>query len=116
MLDDSEFLDSVIPYTQEVLPDWMFAPYPIQEQMVLPAHSPSDTASTGSGDTFTQSLMELPDSASANPFENHPQEPPRLVSSPCETTSELVPNQIGHQNEVLFHLCKLITSPTILPA
>lgn len=114
MLDEHELLDSVIPYTQEVLPDWMFAPYPVQEQLMLPAHSPSDSTSGGSEDTFTQGLIDLPDNVPVDPFESQHLQPPRLVSSPCETTTELVPNHIGHQNEVLFHLCKLIPDSTTL--
>lgn len=114
MLDDRELLDSMIPYTQEALPDWMFAPYPLQEQLMLPAQSPSDSTSTGSGDTFTQGLMDIPDTVPVDPFESNYLRPHRSVSSPCETTSELVPNQIGYQNEVLFHLCKLTPFLTTL--
>lgn len=97
----------MVPYTQEILPNWMFAPYSAQEQMILPAQSPSDSTSTGSEDDFTQNFVDIPESsASAGPFENNHLQPPSLVSSPCEATTAVIPNQIEHQNEFLFHLCK----------
>ena len=111
MLDD-EPLDSVIPYTQDGLPDWMFASFPIQGSQVpvdLPELPPADSDSPGPMNIFT-SLMELPDTNVTHPFESQ-LETPRLLASPArhlppETSTELIHNHIGSENEILFQMCK----------
>lgn len=115
MLDDRELLDAVIPHSQEFLSDWMPAAFTLQESeesMILPAQPPSNGAGPGSGDIFAQGLMDLLETVSTHPFEHHQLEPPRLVASPTrrpssETATELIPSQIGNQNERLFEMCKL---------
>lgn len=64
--------------------------------------------------------MELLETVSTHPFENHQLEPPRLVPSPTqqptsETSTELIPNQIGNQHERLFQMCKLRPSQPFYP-
>jgi hypothetical protein len=97
------------------MPDWMSATFPGQEsqdQMILTAQPSSNSIGHASEDVFTQSIMELLESVSTHPFENHQLEPPRLVASPTrqlssEISTELMPNQIGNQHESLFQMCKL---------
>ncbi|KFY08400.1 hypothetical protein V492_06265 [Pseudogymnoascus sp. VKM F-4246] len=110
--DDCELLDTVIPNTEEFIPDWMpatFTGHEPQDQMILTAQPSSNSLGHGSEDIFTQSLMELLETVSTHPFENHQQEPSRLIASPArqlppETSNELIPNQIGNQHERLFQM------------
>lgn len=103
--------------------DWMPATFPAQEsqdQMILTAQPSSNSVGHGSEDIFTQSLMEILETVSTHPFENHQLETPRLVPSPTqqstsETSTELIPNQIRNQHEQLFQMCTLKPSQPFYP-
>jgi hypothetical protein len=80
--------------------------------MILTAQPSMNSIGHGPEDIFSQSLMELLDTVSTHPFDTQQLEPPRVVASPArqpssDTSTELIPNQIGNQHERLFQMCKL---------
>lgn len=114
MLDDHEPLDAVMPFSQDYTADWMFTTFPVQESedaMSLPAIPPAEGDSPGPSNIFSPNLMGQSDTVANRSSENNQLTPFRFLGSPARQSppvagTELIPNQIGSQNEILFQMCK----------
>lgn len=114
MLDDHEPLDAMVPFSQDYMADWMFTTFPVQESqdpMSLPAIPAAESDSPGPGNIFSPTLMGPSETIANRTPEGNQLTPSRFLGSPGGqspplTGTELIPNQIGSQNEILFQMCR----------
>lgn len=114
MLDDHGPQDAVAPYSRDYMADWMLTTFPVQasqDPMGLPPMPPADGDSPGTGNIFSSSRIELPDTVADDSVENSQPTPSRSLGAPTRyappmTGTEFIPKQIASQNEILFQMCK----------